>query len=380
MTGYYDNLLDDAFERDIEDFTYGVSPQITKRLLARAADGFNWSEWRDKLHDMGEHYKLSVSGIPDQDKIDIHFIHRKSENPKAIPLLMVHGWPGSVLEFHGICKLLSPNYHLVMPSIPGFGWSGAPKKAANTQGGLPWDFTKSAICFNAVMLSLGYEKYVTQGGDWGSMLTRHAAQCFPDNIKAIHVNFFSGATTPEGTGDLTDLEKRGLKRLQDFKRKGMAYSEMQGTTPYTLGGVLSTSPAATIIYIGEKVFRWSSPSTHPSDDEVIANIMIYWFTQTLTSSFWLYYFRRSGDGKQAKLHEDTKIEQPLWFGCGPYEIHWPARRLLEHQVTNIRSWKVLEKGGHFLAWEAPDVLAHDINEAFQTEEVIKIFSDNANKM
>lgn len=94
------------------------------------------------------------------------------------------------------------------------------------------------------------------------------------------------------------------------------------TTPYTLGGVLSSSPVATIIYIAEKVFRWSSPTTHPTDDEVLANIMIYWFTQTCTSSFWLYYFRRSGDGKQSKLMEESKIEQPFSFGCGPYEIHW----------------------------------------------------------
>jgi pimeloyl-ACP methyl ester carboxylesterase len=201
------------------------------------------------------------------------------------------------------------------------------------------------------------------------------------SLRLTDCNYFSGTTDkPDGQGDLTDLENRGIQRLADFKRKGQAYQEIQGTTPYTLGGALSCSPVAALIYIGEKVRRWSSPDTHPSDDDIIANVMIYWFTGTITSSFWLYYMRRSGDIEQHNLLEKTKIEQPFWFGCGQYEIHWPAQKVFEWQVTNIRAWKVLEKGGHFLAWEAPDVLAKDVDQAFQSEEVQNLFKKGGSKI
>jgi hypothetical protein len=190
MSKYYDNLLEDAFDRDEEDFTYGVSPQITKRLFERCADGFDWPSWRSKILNMGKHYKLTVSGLEDQGSIAVHFVHRKSTRPDAIPLLLVHGWPGSFLEFEELVKILGDAYSIVMPSIPGYAFSDPPKRPSKSKGGVPWSFTKTAICFNAIMLSLGYEKYVCQGGDWGSMLTRATAQTFPDNVKALRTGNF----------------------------------------------------------------------------------------------------------------------------------------------------------------------------------------------
>lgn len=185
MDKYYANLLEDAFERDDEDFTFGLPPNITKRLFERCADGFDWPSWAAKIEGMGRHYKLRVSGIEDQGSIDVHFVHRKSTRPDAIPLLLVHGWPGSFLEFEQIAQILGDSYNIVMPSIPGYAFSDAPKRPSRTKGEVPWTFKKTAQCFNAIMLSLDYEKYVTQGGDWGSMLTRATSQHFPDNVKAL---------------------------------------------------------------------------------------------------------------------------------------------------------------------------------------------------
>ncbi|KAL7006435.1 hypothetical protein EMMF5_004088 [Cystobasidiomycetes sp. EMM_F5] len=381
LSKYYDNLLEDAWTRDDDDFTYGIPPSVTKRLIERAANGFEWPVWRKKIQDMGEHYKLKVAGLPEQGEIGVHFIHRKSDNPKAVPLLLVHGWPGSILEFCEISKILSKNYHIVMPSIPGYAFSDAPKRGTKTTNGVPWSmlvyYEKSAICFNAIMQSLGYKKYLTQGGDWGSMLTRYTAQSFPDNVMALHLNYFSAVTSkPDGTGELTDVEKRGLERMKAFRAKGSAYQEMQGTVPYTLGGALASSPVALLIYIGEKMYRWSSPHTHPSEDEVIANCMLYWFTGNITSSFWLYYFRRSPDDaekEQNRRIEETNFVQPLAFGCGKYEIHWPVKQAFVEQIPKLRQWQQLDRGGHFLALEAPQVLARDIDEFFQTEEIQQLF-------
>jgi len=228
------------------------------------------------------------------------------------------------------------------------------------------------------MLSLGYERYVVQGGDWGSMLLRFLSQKFPDNVKALHINYFSGVTSkPDAAGELSEEEKRGIERLQGFKYNGAAYQEMQGTVPYTLGAALSCSPISLLLYIGEKMHRWSSPDTHLSPDFIIANTMLYWFTGNITSSFWLYFLRRSGDGKQSKMLEETKIHQPVAFGCGPHEIHWPAKKAFELQLTDIRSWSVLEKGGHFLAAEAPDVLAADMNKHFDNDEIRKLVGVDA---
>lgn len=184
---YISNLLEDAMTRDEEDFTYGVSPRILQRLFARAADpnGFDWPAWRAKMQAMGEHFKLTVSGIEDQRSIKVHFIHRKSKRRDAIPLLLVHGWPGSFLEFEQLVQILGDSYHIVMPSIPGYAFSDPPKRPAKAKGGVPLSYKKAAQCLNAIMQCLGYEKYVTQGGDWGSMLTRATAQLFPDNVKAL---------------------------------------------------------------------------------------------------------------------------------------------------------------------------------------------------
>lgn len=191
LSSFYGNVLSNAFDRDQDDFTYGLPASITKQLVERVQSGFEWSEWAEKIKQMGRHYKvgtsrrrrktgtqeadspimqLRVSGIPDQGDLTVHFVHRESpatDGRQPIPLLLVHGWPGSFLEFEEISKLLSDRgYSIVMPSIPGYAFSDAPKRAAKTEGGSPWNYTKTATCFNAIMLSLGYDKYVTQGGDW----------------------------------------------------------------------------------------------------------------------------------------------------------------------------------------------------------------------
>ena len=137
LSQFYNNLLDDAFERDEEDFTYGLSARVIRRLH-EAAKTFELKPWAEKIRKMGDHHKLKVSGIQDQDDIEVHFIHRKCSKPDAINLLLVHGWPGSIIEFEQICHLLADRYNVVMPSIPGFAFSGTPKRAAKTKGGVPW--------------------------------------------------------------------------------------------------------------------------------------------------------------------------------------------------------------------------------------------------
>jgi epoxide hydrolase len=180
---YLNNLLTKPI--DEEDFTYGIPPNLFIRLLNRLKDGFSWSEWQNKINTMGSHHILTVKGVDAGDDLDVHFVHKCSANPGAIPLLLVHGWPGSFLEFEGIFKLLTDKYHLVCPSIPGYTFSSPPKNLEGSNDPAPLITAQIAQCFDAIMRSLGYNKYVAQGGDWGSILVRRVAHLFPQRCRAL---------------------------------------------------------------------------------------------------------------------------------------------------------------------------------------------------
>jgi epoxide hydrolase len=180
---YLNNLLSKSI--DEEDFTYGLPPTLFVRLLNRLKSGFNWQEWQNKMNAMGDHHMLTIKGIDAGADLDIHFVHKRSVNPSAVPLLMIHGWPGSFLEFEGIIPLLTNKYHIVCPSILGYTFSSPPKNLGGSSSSAPLVSAQTLRSCDAIMRSLGYDKYVVHGGDWGSWLAIHLAHLFPARCKAL---------------------------------------------------------------------------------------------------------------------------------------------------------------------------------------------------
>lgn len=359
-----------------EDYTYGLQPQRLRALMEHWNQKYDWRKEESKINAMGDHYKIKVASIQGEGSMNIHFVHKKSSRADAIPILLSHGWPGSIFEFHKIIPMLTEPegdqqaFHVVAPSLPGYAWSDAPAHQA-------MNVTNIAYCFDQIMQAVGYSRYVAQGGDWGSIITRRIAMMFPSRCRAIHVNFVMGidpvlkhtitgwlVSTFDSVKSvlLTSQEKRGVERAKDFERKGKAYAHIQATAPYTIGAALSFSPCSVMAYVAEKFYRWSDPSTHPSYDDIITSALIYWFNRHITSSFWLY-FERSNLNGDILTHARHRVNVPTAVGIGPYDIQWSPRAYFE-PYANLKQYEILEKGGHFLAFEAPDVLAKDVRAFF----------------
>ena len=187
MKPYLANLLGDAGQLPTDDFTYGLAPNKSMALVERLKHGFDWRTWESKMNAMGQHGIVKIENVPGLAPMDIHFVHSRSTSADALPLILIHGWPGTFFEFHEIVPLLTPKFHVVCPSLPGYTFS-SPPRSMNASG--PISFTQVAHLMDALMRSLGYEKYVGQGGDWGSMVLRALAEIFPHRCRAIRKEIF----------------------------------------------------------------------------------------------------------------------------------------------------------------------------------------------
>jgi pimeloyl-ACP methyl ester carboxylesterase len=341
----------------------GTDTAYLRELVRYWHDRFDWRAAERRLNTM-EQFTTTIDGLR------VHFVHRRSKHPNAFPLLITHGWPGSVAEFTKIIgPLTDPPAHgssvadafdVVMPSIPGFGFSEAPRAAG-------FDPARIGQIEAALMARLGYARYGVQGGDWGSIISTQVAARDSAHVAGLHLNMCVGAA-PAGAdpnAGLTEAEIARLSLRQAFQSEETGYQQIQGTKPQTIGIALNASPVALAAWIVEKFRTWCDCNGNPESvftrDELLTNITLYWVTETAASSARIYYESR---------HPTTppvpgRIAAPMACADFPKEVIWSPRKWLESRY-DIQRWTPMPRGGHFAAMEQPNLLVDDIRAFFRT--------------
>lgn len=299
------------------------------------------------------------------DGLSIHFVHARSPEPHALPLVLTHGWPGSVVEFLKVIGPLSDPrahggdpadaFHVVAPSLPGYGWSDTP----SAEG---WKVPRIAQAWDALMARLGYDHYGAQGGDWGASVTSVMGAQRPAGLVGIHLNMAVAFPDPSTLDDLTPTEQRAIDDAVVHRKTGTGYSSQQSTRPQTLGYGLTDSPAGQCAWIAEKFWAWTDCDGDPeralTRDEMLDDISVYWFTKSAASSARLYWesFRESpGD----------EVHVPTGISVYPREILRPSRRWAEKRFSDIRWFDELDRGGHFAAYEQPESFVEQVRGFFR---------------
>ncbi|WP_084957039.1 epoxide hydrolase family protein [Thermoactinospora rubra] len=331
-----------------QGWSRGVPLGYLKELAAYWADGYDWRAWEARLNA----YPQFTTEIDGQN---IHFLHVRSGRPDALPLILTHGWPGSIVEFLDLIEPLSQDFHLVIPSIPGFGFSGPTREPG-------WTTRRIAGAWAELMRRLGYDRYGAQGGDFGSGITRALALIAPENVVAVHVN--GGTTYPSAAEDdptLTERERARVRRMREFMNEAGGYIAIQSTRPQTLAYALTDSPVGQLAWIVDKIRDMTDlakelPHEAIDRDLLLTDVTIYWLTGTAGSSAALYY----EDGQA--WEEQATCDVPMAIAL--FTIQDIALRRDEEKVNNVVRWSDFDRGGHFAAMEAPDLLLADVREFF----------------
>jgi microsomal epoxide hydrolase len=341
----------------------GSSVAYMQDLVDYWRDRFDWRAQEAALNRFRQ-FKVPLGGI------DLHFIHEQGSGPNPMPLLLTHGWPGSVVEFHKILPMLtdperfgadpSDAFTVVAPSLPGYTLSFAP-------GQKRFGVEAIAETFAELMTDvLGYHRFAAQGGDWGAFVTSRLGYQFAERLIGIHVNLLAVRRDPKMLEDPTAEEKLFLGQLNHFLKEETGYQWIQGTRPTTLAFGLTDSPAGLAAWIVEKFRSWSDNDgdieSAISRDEMLTNIMLYWATGAIGSSFWPYYARMHGPWP---IPQGARIAVPTGYAEFPKEILRPPRSVAERSYGNIQRWTEMQKGGHFAALEQPEALAREIREFFR---------------
>ena len=345
------------------DWRYGTNLSYLRELMTYWQSEFDWRT-QEKALNQFRNYTVKFADV------DLHFIHQPGKGPRPMPLLISHGWPGSVFEFVKLIPLLTDParfggkaedaFTVIAPSLPGYGFSFAP-------GQKRFALEEIARIFASLMTDvLGYSRYFAQGGDWGSFVTSRLAFDQPERVAGIHLNLLPVRRDPKLLEHPNSVEQRYLDQLNNFIKEEMGYQWIQGTKPQTLAYALNDSPLGLAAWILEKFHRWSDchgdVESVFSKDEMLADISLYWFTGTIGSSFWPYYARMHG---QWPIPDDARIRVPTGYAQFPAEILSPPRTLAEKMYANITRWSEMKRGGHFAAMEQPQALAHEIRETFR---------------
>jgi pimeloyl-ACP methyl ester carboxylesterase len=335
---------------------YGIALDDVRELAEYWRTSYDWRVHERQLNSFGQ-FTTEIDGQR------VHFLHVRSGVPGALPLIMTHGWPGSVVEFMEIIgPLTDPGAHggdpddafdLVVPSIPGFGFSGPTRSPG-------WNVPRVARAWDELMGRLGYRRYGAQGGDWGSGISRELGVLFPEQLIGVHLNTLS----PYFSGDLDELDPQDrarVERLRRFRRAGSGYGAIQATRPQTVGYGLTDSPAGQLAWIAEKFGEWTDGGLGAVDrDQMLTNITVYWLTRTAGSSARLYY----ETARAGRAGPPAVSTVPTGVAVFPAEIAPPVRRLAE-QSNHIVHWSEFDRGGHFAAMEEPGVLIEDVREFFR---------------
>jgi epoxide hydrolase len=343
-------------------WTRGVPLGYLEELAAYWADGYDWRKHEARLNQFPQ-FTTTIDGQ------NLHFLHVRSPEPDALPLVVTHGWPGSIVEFLDVIgPLTDPRahgddpadaFHLVIPSIPGFGLSGPTREAG-------WTDRRVAGAFAELMRRLGYARYGAQGGDVGAGISPDLGRVDPDHVVGVHVNaatvgFMPFPPLPEAElAELTDAEKARVERIAAFMSDEFGYAQIQSTRPQTLSYGLTDSPAGQLAWIVEKFQGWTHGSQVPEDavdrDHMLTNVMLYWLTRTAGSSATIYY---------ENAHAGQWPEpNPAPTGVAVFAEDIAIRRYAE-QNNNIVHWTEFDRGGHFAAMEAPDLLVGDVRTFFR---------------
>lgn len=342
---------------------YGSNVAWMQKLVEYWRNDFDWRAQEARLNAFPQ-YKVRLH------EIDVHFLHVEGKGPAPLPLLLSHGWPGSVFEFLELIPMLTDPgqfggdpadaFTVVAPSLPGYGLSFSP-------GQPRFGVEEIADCFASLMTDvLGYKRFGAQGGDWGSFITSRLAYAYADRLSGIHLNMMPLRRDPKMVTDPTPEEQKYLEELTAWLKEGTGYQWIQGTRPQTLAFALTDSPTGLAAWIIEKFRAWSDCGgdleTVFTKDELLANISLYWFTGAIGSSFWPYYARMH---RPWPIPDHGGIAVPTGYSEFPHEILHPPKSLAARTYTDIRRWTVMPRGGHFAAMEQPEALAAEIRALFR---------------
>jgi microsomal epoxide hydrolase len=345
------------------DWAYGVDVGFLRELCHYWADEYDWRGHEAQLNGFDQY-------VTEIDGARLHFLHVRSPESDAVPLVMTHGWPGSVVEF---VKVLGPltdpaayggrpedAFHVVCPSIPGYGFSGPTPEPG-------WDSRRVAGALAELMERLGYERYGAQGGDWGASISLWLGHLVADRLCGVHINTVTRVPpTTDGIDDITPEEERAVARVARYMAEGAGYAAIQSTRPNTLGVALDDSPAGLCGWIVDKFWDWSDHRGDVLDsftrDELLTDVSIYWFTRTATSAARLYYEVAKA---RTGAYDIPRLEIPTGCAIFPAEITTPSRRWAEPRY-NVVHYERYDRGGHFAAYEAPDLFVDDVRAFFAT--------------
>ncbi|MFI1396087.1 epoxide hydrolase family protein [Streptomyces sp. NPDC020681] len=351
-------------------WAYGIPGGYLQELVQYWRTGYDWRAAEARLNQWPQ-FTTTIDGA------NIHFTHVRSPEPDATPLIITHGWPGSIVEFTEVVGPLSDPrahggdpadaFHLVVPSIPGFGFSGPTREKG-------WEYRRVAAAFAELMQRLGYRRYGAQGGDWGSAVSRELGRIRTDELIGVHLNLLPGSAAAEepDAAELAELSpaerERTLaswKRNQEWSRDRQGYADIQSTRPQTLAYGLTDSPVGQLAWIAEKFHEWTDTREGKDDavdrDRLLTNVMLYWLTRTAGSSARLYYERAHADYWGGQPEPSAA---PTGLALFPQENFIPLRHVAE-RTNRIVRWSEFDRGGHFAAMEEPELLVGDIRAFFR---------------
>ncbi|MBB5187132.1 pimeloyl-ACP methyl ester carboxylesterase [Zhongshania antarctica] len=341
----------------VDDWSQGAPLAAVKSLCEYWQHSYDWRRCERELNQYPQ-FTTEIDGL------DIHFLHIRSPHENALPMIMTHGWPGSILEFMKVIgPLTNPTahggsaddaFHLVIPSLPGYGFSGKPT-------GTGWGLERIAKAWINLMARLEYSEFVAQGGDWGSFVTSAIGQIHPPQCRAIHINMALAQPTEEDMASLSERDQKALADMKYYFDSDSGYAMIQKSRPQSIGYGLADSPAAQAAWIYEKFHRWTDNNGHPEDalsvEQMLDDISIYWLTNSAASSARLYW-----------ESFESIFSEPVSMPCGvsifPKELFRPARKWAERIYQNLIHWNELDKGGHFAAFEQPEIFVNEVRSCF----------------
>jgi pimeloyl-ACP methyl ester carboxylesterase len=341
-------------EPPLGPWSTGASLSYLKNLLDYWQTGFDWRAQEARINRFRQ-FSVPIRGV------ELHFIHEPGRGADPMPLLLSHGWPGSIVEFNRIIPLLTKHFSVVAPSLPGYTLSFKP-------GQKRFGVEDIADTFAELMTEvLGYKRFGAQGGDWGAFVSSVLGWKYPELLTGIHLNLLAIRRDPKIASSSPE-ESVYLKQLAHWLKEETGYQWIQGTKPQTLAYGLADSPAGLAAWVAEKFRSWSDcdgviENAIPRDD-LLANISLYWFTAAIGSSFWPYYARMHGPWP---IPEGTTVDVPTGYAEFPKEVLKPPRSLAARTYTNIRRWTEMKKGGHFAALEQPQALAAEVTAFFLSQ-------------
>ena len=344
----------------VSDWSQGIPLAYVQELCAYWRESYDWRVVEARINALPQ-FVTTIDGV------DIHFLHVRSPQDDAKPLLLTHGWPGSIVEFLKVIGPLSDPaahggdgadaFHLVIPAIPGYGFSGKPTRTG-------WGVQRVAHAWAELMARLGYRSYFAQGGDWGAGITVAIGLQDTEHCAGIHTNMPTVGPDRDTMDDLTEQEQDAIRAQQFYQDWDSGYSKQQSTRPQTLGYGLTDSPAGQAAWIVEKFYQWTDCQGHPenvlSRDELLDNVMMYWLGACGASSARLYWesFGRGGGGGD--------ITVPSGVSMFPKEIFRASKRWVERRFKDLRYYNTLDRGGHFAAFEQPELFVGELRACFRT--------------